>query len=85
MTANQAAQAKGWRDDRYRALIEKLIAERKERGLSQQQLAELLGRQQHFISRYETGERRLDVVEFADVAIALGLDPSSLIAGLSQR
>jgi transcriptional regulator with XRE-family HTH domain len=79
MTANQSAQAKGWREDRYRALIERLIAERKQKGINQQQLARLLGRQQHFISRYETGERRLDVAEFADVAVALGLSPSALI------
>jgi len=38
-----------------------------------------LDRQQHYISRFETGERRLDVAEFADVAVALGLSPSELI------
>jgi transcriptional regulator with XRE-family HTH domain len=83
MTGKRAAQAKGWREDRYRALVERLVAERKRRGISQKDLAKVLDRQQHFISRYETGERRLDVVEFADVAIALGLDPSELIADLS--
>jgi hypothetical protein len=27
------------------------------------------------VSKYERGERRLDVLEFAEVAEALGLDP----------
>jgi transcriptional regulator with XRE-family HTH domain len=80
MTANRAAKAKGWREGRYRLLIERLVAERKRQGLSQEQLAGRLDRQQHFVSRYETGERRLDVAEFADVASALGLKPSALIA-----
>jgi transcriptional regulator with XRE-family HTH domain len=84
MTANRAAQAKGWREDRYRKLIEKLVTERKRKCISQQELAIMLDRQQHFISRYETGERRLDVVEFADVATALGLDPAELIAGVTR-
>jgi len=79
MTAKRSAKAKGWREDRYRQLIERLVAERKRHGLSQEALAARLDRQQHYISRYETGERRLDVAEFADVAVALGLDPSALI------
>ena len=79
MTANRAAKAKGLREDRYRQLIERLVAERKRLGLTQEGLAARLDRQQHYISRFETGERRLDVAEFADVAVALGLSPSELI------
>lgn len=82
MTANRAAKAKGWREDRYRHLIERLVSERKRQGLTQEQLAARLDRQQHFISRFETGERRLDVAEFADVAVALGISPGELIREL---
>ena len=82
MTANQAARAKGWHDRRYRQLVERLVAKRKELGLTQSNLADRLDRQQHFVSRFETGERRLDVAEFADVAVALGLDPSKLVSEL---
>jgi len=67
------SKGKGFQDPRYRALIEKLVEERKRLGLNQTQLAERLGRHQQFVSRYETGERRLDVVEFADVAKTMGL------------
>ena len=34
-------------------------------------MAERLKRPQSFVSKYETGERRLDVVEFLEVAEAL--------------
>ena len=85
MTANRAARAKGWREERYRALIQRLIVQRKALGISQVELATKLNRQQPFVSRFETGERRLDAAEFADVAIALDLSPSALIEELWER
>jgi transcriptional regulator with XRE-family HTH domain len=72
--------AKGFQDARYRRLIEQLVDKRKDLGLSQQALADRLGTHQQFVSRYETGERRLDAVELVDVASALDLDASTLIA-----
>lgn len=75
-------QGKGFHDARYRALIGKLVEARKARKLSQDSLASLLNRHQQFVSRYEIGERRLDIVEFVDVAKALGLDASDLVKGL---
>lgn len=45
-------------------------------------LAEELGRVQTFVSKYERGERRLDVVEFLDVASALSVDPYNLLRQL---
>ena len=41
--------------------------------------AVILGRHQQFVSRYETGERRLDVVKFMDVARALGCDVATMV------
>jgi len=55
-------------------LRETLVEARKKQGLSQTALAEKLGRLQTFVSKYERGERRLDVVEFLEVADALKLD-----------
>lgn len=77
--------SKGFGDQRYRALVGKLVDARKDRGLSQRAFALLLGRHQQFVSRYELGERRLDAVEFVDVARALALDPASLIAGVKTQ
>jgi transcriptional regulator with XRE-family HTH domain len=54
----------------------KLLTEaRKVAGLTQSELSSRLKRPQSFVSKYERGERRLDVVEFGDVAGALGIDP----------
>lgn len=70
---------KGFNDARYRELIEQLIAQRRNLGWKQEDLAEKIGHHQQFVSRFETGERRLDAVEFADIARALGLKPGQII------
>ena len=65
---------------------EKLCAmlrlERKKAVLTQAQLARKLGKPQSYVSNYETGERRLDVVEFMDVAKAIGFDPKAMLREL---
>lgn len=57
-----------------KVLREGLVAARKEAGLTQQELADKLGKPQSFVAKYEGGERRLDVVEFAQVAAEIGCD-----------
>jgi transcriptional regulator with XRE-family HTH domain len=71
--------AKGFQDKRYRQLIDQLIDARRKANLSQEHVGQLLGTHQQFVSRYETGERRLDAIELVDVARALGLSPVELI------
>lgn len=78
MNATQSAKGGKAHDPRYRDLIEKLVIARREKGLSQDGLAKILDRHQQFVSRYETGERRLDVVEFIDIGRALDLDMTIL-------
>jgi transcriptional regulator with XRE-family HTH domain len=73
------ATTPGFRNPRYRALIERLSVERRRLGISQEELARRIGLHKQFVSRVELGERRLDVAEFAEVAVALGLNPSALI------
>ncbi len=43
-------------------------------------LADQLGKPQSFVAKYEGGERRLDVVEFATIAKVLKADPVSAIS-----
>lgn len=76
--------AKGFQDSRYRFLIGLLVDERKRQQLSQEALAARLGTHQQFVSRYEIGERRLDAVEFLDVARELGLLAGELLDGLDS-
>jgi len=59
-----------------------LAEARKEAGLTQFALGRRLKRPQSYVSKYETGERRLDVVEFVEVARALRLDPVRALADL---
>lgn len=68
--------------NRYKQFRRLLKDARKEAGLTQAQVAGLLGRNQSFVAKYENGERRLDVIEFLDVAAALKLDATKLIRSL---
>lgn len=81
--AQRRITSPGFRDERYKEAIERLRSRRQELGLSQQVLAERLGLHKQFISRVELGERRLDVVEFVDLARALELDPAKLVADIT--
>ena len=69
----------------YVKLIAALIDARKTTGLSQQGLADKLKRPQSFVSKYERGERRLDVVEFLHVARALRLSATEIISDLERE
>lgn len=71
--------AKGIHDARYQQVIEALRAARIDGKLTQATLADRLGRRQQFVSKYESGERRLDIVEFLDVATVLELDWEALL------
>jgi transcriptional regulator with XRE-family HTH domain len=57
-----------------------LVEARKGAGISQQELARRLKRSQSFIAKIEVGERRIDVVEFIEIARALGREPTELLA-----
>ena len=65
--------------DRYKALCALLKDIRNKRGLTQATVAERLAKPQSFVAKYESGERRLDVIEFLDVAAALGVQPVTLL------
>jgi transcriptional regulator with XRE-family HTH domain len=67
---------------RYRLFLSLLVSLRKEQGLSQRALAKKLKKLQTYVSKYERGERRLDVIEFLDVAKALNADPQEIIIQL---
>ena len=63
----------------YQSFISGLVGARKAASLSQVQLASRLNLPQSYISKVERLERRLDVMEFCDIARALGLDPGELL------
>ena len=75
--------------EHYPLLLGALRRARKDAGISQEELAERLGRPQPFVSYYERGERRLDVIEFYAIMQAIGADPElefrQLVAKLPER
>lgn len=71
--------------DAYAALLETLIKARKDAGVTQVQLAKRLGKPQPFISYFENGERRIDVIEFYAIARAIGHDPVELFAQVTAK
>jgi transcriptional regulator with XRE-family HTH domain len=69
---------------RHRALIALLIARREARGLTQSELASRLNEYQSFVARLESGQRRIDVVEYLELAEILGFDPAKEISILKR-
>jgi len=55
-------------------LLSLLRAIREEKGLHQTDVAYALGRPQSFVSKYEAGARRLDLLELKDVCDAVGVE-----------
>ena len=62
-----------------------LIARREQAGITQSAIAESLGVPQSFVSKYKSGERRLDVVEFIQICHELGITPESVIRELMKQ
>lgn len=61
-----------------------LLKARRDSGLTQAQVADRLSRPQSFVSKYERGERRLDVIEFLQVTGAVNCDPTEILNTLSH-
>lgn len=66
-------------------LVEVLVEARQKSGMTQAELAKRLGKDQTFISIIERGQRRVDVLEFAALARAMGADPRRLFAEVLKR
>ena len=67
------------------ALVAAVVQLRKNAGLTQRQLAEALGREQNLIGRIETGQRRIDLIEWVGICQACKADPELEIAKLVRQ
>ena len=54
-------------------------------GMSQARFAKLVGRSQSFVAKTELGERRMDIVEFIELADALQTSPAKLFQRVLGR
>ncbi|MBZ5534126.1 MAG: helix-turn-helix domain-containing protein [Acidobacteriia bacterium] len=62
------------RQQKNRQLLRQLLRQaREEIGMIQDELSRKMGRSQGFVSKYELGDRRIDVVDMAEVCDALGI------------
>ena len=66
--------------ERHKTLCELLIAHRKSAGLTQTVVARRLGKPPSYVAN-----RQLDVLEFMEVAAAIGFDPCALIRSLDRK
>lgn len=67
------------RTRQHRAIQRVLRALRQEKGVTQVGLAELLGRPQSYISKVESGERKVDLPELDEICRALGTNLETLV------
>ena len=67
------------RSQPYRVVRAHLVGARQRARLTQQALAARIGRPQSYISAVETGQQRLDIIEFIHLVHALGLDPAEVM------
>ncbi|MFA1706050.1 helix-turn-helix domain-containing protein [Mycobacterium intracellulare] len=68
--------------EQYQELCTLLRQLRREAGLTQVDVAKRLDVPQSFVSKYEAGERRLDVIELRHVAEAIGTTLEEIVSHL---
>jgi transcriptional regulator with XRE-family HTH domain len=66
----------------HRRVIAVLVGAREAAGMTQRELAAELNRPHSFVGRIEAGERRIDIIEFIEIARILGADPKRLFEQL---
>lgn len=67
-----------------KALQQCLREIRKKAGLSQVELSKKLGKPQSFVSKYESGERRLDILEVRKICEAVGITLKDFVQKLEK-
>jgi transcriptional regulator with XRE-family HTH domain len=71
--------------DEYAVLVELLKESREAAELTQEELAKKLKQSQSFVSKMETGDRRLDLVQLRTVCAALGVTLADFVAQFEGR
>ena len=75
-----------WLDQKlYKAVGDALAEARAAAGVKQVDLARRLRKPQSFISSYENGQRRVDVLELVRICEELGADPRRVFADIFAR
>ncbi len=81
-----AGRAVVWVSPEEHRIVGTVLAEFRTRaGLRQQDLAAKLGKPQSFVSAYESGQRRIDVLELTRIASAMGVDARDVFAEIVRQ
>ncbi len=81
----EAMMTKSIFTNNYQMLLKLLIAVRKKAGITQQELAKKLGKNQSYISKYENSERRLDMIEVIAIMKAMDSNPVELMDNILKE
>ncbi len=67
------------RATKYEGFQNALVAARQKKELTQVEVASRLRKPQSYVSKYESGERSLDVIEFLEVCRALSISACDIL------
>jgi transcriptional regulator with XRE-family HTH domain len=70
---------------KYEFLRSELKKARLESNILQKDLAKTLKKPQSYISKVESGERSMDIIEFVDYCKGLGLEPSKWLKKITDK
>jgi transcriptional regulator with XRE-family HTH domain len=68
----------------YHAFVELLVLARKNRSITQRELAKRLGKPPSYVGKIEKCERRVDLIEFLAICVALEIAPDFFLQRLMQ-
>ncbi|MBD8546061.1 helix-turn-helix transcriptional regulator [Sphingomonas sp. CFBP 8760] len=71
--------------DAHRVMVAIMAQTRRDVGLHQAELAQLIGKDQSFISNIERGQRRVDIIEFIAITRAMGVDPVDIFRRINTN
>jgi transcriptional regulator with XRE-family HTH domain len=69
----------------HRHIVDVLVAARRRSGLTQEQVAERIGKDQSFMSLIENSQRRVDVLEFFALARAMDADALEMLREIERK
>jgi transcriptional regulator with XRE-family HTH domain len=72
-------------EKKYKHFLELFYQARVNSGFRQIDLAQIFEMPQSFISKIESGERRIDIIEFIEICEALNISPEEFIKTLTKK
>lgn len=83
MGASRKRKSSSLFEPTYDRLVKALVDLRDHAGLTQQELADRIDRHRSFVWKTESGQRRLDLIEFVKWCQACGADPETVFRPLA--